>query len=55
MIETGRPEEEEAVNEDCQEGFRPCRLTPVARARIAKGIDPPARNKFDGLLAGPKE
>ena len=30
-------------------------LTPVARTRIAKGIDPPARNKFDGLLAGPKE
>jgi P27 family predicted phage terminase small subunit len=30
-------------------------LTPVARARIAKGIDQPARSKFDGLLARPKE
>jgi len=30
-------------------------LTPVARTRIAKGIQQPARNKFDGLLAGPQE
>ena len=29
-------------------------LTPVARTRIAKGIQQPAPNKFDGLLAGPR-
>jgi hypothetical protein len=25
-------------------------LTPVARARLAGGVGPPGRNKFDGLL-----
>jgi P27 family predicted phage terminase small subunit len=30
-------------------------LTPVARTRIAKGIQQPAPNKFDGLLAGSDE
>jgi P27 family predicted phage terminase small subunit len=30
-------------------------LTPVARTRIAKGIQQPPPNKFDGLLAGPRE
>jgi P27 family predicted phage terminase small subunit len=30
-------------------------LTPVVRTRIAKGIQQPAPNKFDGLLAGAQE
>ena len=29
-------------------------LTPVARTRIARGIQQPAPNKFDGRLAGPR-
>jgi phage terminase small subunit len=30
-------------------------MTPVARTRIAKGIDQQPPSKFDGLLAGPRE
>ena len=30
-------------------------LTPVARTRIANGIQQPPPNKFDGLLTGPRE
>jgi phage terminase small subunit len=30
-------------------------LTPVARTRIAQGIQQPPPSKFDGLLAGPQK